>query len=162
MVRLSECSSYRGFGLSSDFYEKVLVKFQREFINSSSYWKFELSGVRVTESVLYINFKTWSKRFLKFSVATVTCSISWMSYAKICGFLGLVSLKPLRSSRSQMFFQISVPKTPAESLFNKVSGLKACNFIKRDSNTGVFLLLITWKLHFLYDGFDGLFIIGWL
>ena len=26
-----------------------------------------------------------------------------------------------------------------ESLFNKVPGLKAFNFIKRDSNTGVFL-----------------------
>ena len=44
MVRLRECSSYRGFVLSSDFYEKVLVKVQREFKNSSSYWKFELSG----------------------------------------------------------------------------------------------------------------------
>ena len=45
MVRLSECSSYRWFELSSDIYEKVLVKVQREFISSSSYWKFELSGV---------------------------------------------------------------------------------------------------------------------
>ena len=53
MVRLNECSSYRGFELSSDFCEKVLVKVQREFKNSSSYWKFELSGVRVIESVLY-------------------------------------------------------------------------------------------------------------
>ena len=44
MVRLNECSSYRGFELSSDFCEKVLVKVQREFKNSSSYWKFELSG----------------------------------------------------------------------------------------------------------------------
>ena len=31
MVRLNECSSYRGFELSSDFCEKVLVKVQREF-----------------------------------------------------------------------------------------------------------------------------------
>ena len=53
MVRLSECSSYRGFELSSDFYEKVLVKVQREFKSSSSYWKFKLSGVRVIGSVLY-------------------------------------------------------------------------------------------------------------
>ena len=31
-------------------------------------------------------------------------------------------------------------KTPApESLFNKVGGLKACNFLQRESNTGVFL-----------------------
>ena len=52
MVPLSECSSYLGFELSSDFYEKVLVKVQREFKNSSSYWKFELSGVRVIGSVL--------------------------------------------------------------------------------------------------------------
>ena len=44
MVRLSECSSSRGFELSSDFYEKVLVKVKREFKNSSSYWKFRLSG----------------------------------------------------------------------------------------------------------------------
>ena len=44
------------FELSSDFYEKVLVKVQREFKNSSSYWKFELSGVRVIGSVLYILF----------------------------------------------------------------------------------------------------------
>ena len=26
-----------------------------------------------------------------------------------------------------------------ESSFNKIAGLHACNFIKRDSNTGVFL-----------------------
>ena len=31
-------------------------------------------------------------------------------------------------------------KTPVlESLFNKVGGLKSCNFIKRDTGTGVFL-----------------------
>ena len=53
MVRLSECSSYRGFELSSDFYEKVLVKVQRELKNSSSYWKFEFPGARVVGSVLY-------------------------------------------------------------------------------------------------------------
>ena len=47
IVRVIECSSYRGFELSSDFYEKVLVKVQREFKNSSSYWKFELSGTVV-------------------------------------------------------------------------------------------------------------------
>ena len=55
MVRLSECSSYRGFELSSDFYEKVLVMVQGEFKNSSSYRKFELSGVRVIGSVLYFH-----------------------------------------------------------------------------------------------------------
>ena len=32
MVWLSECSSYRGFELSSNFYEKVLVKVQRDVI----------------------------------------------------------------------------------------------------------------------------------
>ena len=52
MVRLSKCSSYRGFELSSDFHEKVLVKVQREFQNSLSYWMFELSGVRVIGSVI--------------------------------------------------------------------------------------------------------------
>ena len=30
-----------------------------------------------------------------------------------------------------------------ESLFNKVAGLKTCNFIKGDSNTGVFLWMLT-------------------
>ena len=44
MVRLSECSSYRGFELSSVFYEKVIVKVQGECKNSSSYRGFELSG----------------------------------------------------------------------------------------------------------------------
>ena len=29
-----------------------------------------------------------------------------------------------------------------ESLFNKVAGLKACNFIKKDTNTGVVLLIL--------------------
>ena len=53
MVRLSECSTYRGFELSSDFYEKVLKKAQREFKSSSSYWKFELSGCRVTANSSY-------------------------------------------------------------------------------------------------------------
>ena len=37
MVRLSECSSYRGFELSSDFNERVLVRVQGECKNSSSY-----------------------------------------------------------------------------------------------------------------------------
>ena len=41
MVWLSECSSYRGFELSSNFYEKVLVKVQRnvtvQVIGSLSY-----------------------------------------------------------------------------------------------------------------------------
>ena len=53
----------------------------------------------------------------------------------------------MQSSRSQMFFKIGVPKyfanftgTPMlESLLNKVAALKAWNFLKRDSNTGVFL-----------------------
>ena len=50
MVRLSECSSYRGFELSSDFYEKVLAKVQGDsktvrVTGSSSYRGFELSGV---------------------------------------------------------------------------------------------------------------------
>ena len=45
MVRLSECSSYQEFELSSDFNERVLVKVQGECKNSSSYWKFELSGL---------------------------------------------------------------------------------------------------------------------
>ena len=51
-----------------------------------------------------------------------------------------------RSSRSQMFFKIGVlrnfrRKTPVlESVFNKVAGLKVCNFIKKGlQNTGVFL-----------------------
>ena len=44
MVPLSECSSYRGFELSSDFCKKVLLKVQRERVTgSSSYWGFELS-----------------------------------------------------------------------------------------------------------------------
>ena len=29
-----------------------------------------------------------------------------------------------------------------ESVFNKVAGLQACNLLKRDSNTGVFLLIL--------------------
>ena len=55
MVRLSECSSYPGFELSSDLYEKVLARVQGELQNSSSYPKFELSGVRVIGSILYIS-----------------------------------------------------------------------------------------------------------
>ena len=42
MVPLSECSSYRGFQLSSDFYEKVLVKVQR-----LEFKQLELLDVRV-------------------------------------------------------------------------------------------------------------------
>ena len=53
-----------------------------------------------------------------------------------------------RSSHSQMFFKIGVLKPfviflgkhVCWTLFLiKFEGLKACNFIKRDSNTGVFL-----------------------
>ena len=45
---------------------------------------------------------------------------------------------------SQMFFKIGVQnihtKTSVlESLFKKVAGLRAAIFLKRDSNTGVFL-----------------------
>ena len=54
----------------------------------------------------------------------------------------------LRSSRSEMFFNMGVfqkfrnihRKTPVfKSLFNEVTGLRTANFLKRDSNTGVFL-----------------------
>ena len=56
----------------------------------------------------------------------------------------------IRSSRSQMFFKVGVLKNFAkfsgertaalESLFNKVAGLRACNFIKKsDFCTCVFL-----------------------
>ena len=69
MVRLSECSSYRGFELSSDFYEKVLAKVQGELQNSSSYWKFELSGVRVIGSILYFHF-SHGQSFYNFSMFT--------------------------------------------------------------------------------------------
>ena len=55
MVRLSKCLSYRGFELWSNFCEKVLEKVRREFKNSSIYWKFELSGVRVIGSVLQLS-----------------------------------------------------------------------------------------------------------
>ena len=57
----------------------------------------------------------------------------------------------LRSSLTQMFFQKSAlkifaifrKKTPAlKSLFNKFVGPKACNSIKKDSNTGVFLRIL--------------------
>ena len=49
-----------------------------------------------------------------------------------------VGLKTLKSSRTQMFFRLGVlfhniqRKTPElESLFNKVTGLQPCNFIKK-------------------------------
>ena len=47
-------------------------------------------------------------------------------------------LKKLKSSRLHMFFKIgSNRKTPVlGSLFNKIAGLKVCNFLKIDSNTG--------------------------
>ena len=35
--------------------------------------------------------------------------------------------------------QISQENNLLESLFSKVAGLQPCNFIKKDSNTGVFL-----------------------
>ena len=40
-----------------------------------------------------------------------------------------------------MFYKKVVIKNFAdlESLFNKVVGLQNCNFVKKDSNTGVFL-----------------------
>ena len=54
----------------------------------------------------------------------------------------------IRSSSSQIFFKIGLLKNldnflrklhVLESLFNKFACLKTCNFIKNDSNTGVFL-----------------------
>ena len=39
-----------------------------------------------------------------------------------------------------------------ESLFNKVSGLKTCNFIKKDSNKGVFLWIYT-RFFFFFSKF---------
>ena len=47
MVRVNRGSSYRVF------YEKVLAKVQGECKNSSSYWKFELSGDQVIGIILY-------------------------------------------------------------------------------------------------------------
>ena len=41
---------------------------------------------------------------------------------------------------SKKFTRLIHRETPVlESLFNKVGGLKPCNFIKRDTDTGVFL-----------------------
>ena len=54
-----------------------------------------------------------------------------------------------RSSRMQIFFKISVlkkfrniqRKTPLlDCLFNKVAGMKACNFIKKETSTEMFLV----------------------
>ena len=54
--------------------------------------------------------------------------------------LGPCKSKPLKklSSRLHMFFKLgSNRKTPVlGSLFNKIAGLKVCNFLKIDSNTG--------------------------
>ena len=47
-----------------------------------------------------------------------------------------------RSSRSQMFLKLSQTlqeSTSVGAAFNKVAYLRDCNFIKRDSNTRVFL-----------------------
>ena len=52
MVRHGECLSYWGFELSSEFYEKKLLRVQREFKKSSSCCKFELLGVWVIGIIL--------------------------------------------------------------------------------------------------------------
>ena len=63
---------------------------------------------------------------------------------RVASYFSLVNF--YRSSCSQMFFKIGVLKTSAiftgktpdlESLFSKVAGLKACNFVK-DNPTQVF------------------------
>ena len=70
MVQPSKCLSYQGFELSSDFYEKVLVKVQREFKNSSSYWKFKLSGM-YCNSKNHIQMHALTCTFLSYTSKTV-------------------------------------------------------------------------------------------
>ena len=79
MVRLSECLSYRGFELWSNFCEKVLEKVRREFKNSLIYWKFELSEVRVIGSVLQFcgykkpQNKTLAVDLSKYAIKLIMC-----------------------------------------------------------------------------------------
>ena len=73
----------------------------------------------------------------------VTCKSWWKSIHHI----KLITKLLYRSSRSQMFFRISVLTNIAifteNTFFNKVAGLKECNFIKkRLINTGVFLWIL--------------------
>ena len=51
-------------------------------------------------------------------------------YNVLYGFAELIIITSRSSHRKKRFL---------ESLFNKVSGLQACNFFKKDSNKGVFL-----------------------
>ena len=82
MVQPSKCLSYQGFELSSDFYEKVLVKVQREFKNSSSYWKFELSGM-YCNSKNHIQMHVLTCTFLSYTSKTVLLRVeSTMSKEK--------------------------------------------------------------------------------
>ena len=76
--------------------------------------------------------------------AKQNCVESVLEYvnANITNAVLKVRVYSCRSSHSQVFLKFCNihRKAPVlESLFNKVEGLRACNFIKKDSNTGVFL-----------------------
>ena len=71
--------------------------------------------------------------------------LSSCEYCKV--FKNSFFIERLRSSRLQMFFKIGVFKSFANftgdfcvrAFSKKICSLKACNFIKKSSNTGVFL-----------------------
>ena len=58
-------------------------------------------------------------------------------------------IDPLQNSGSWIIHKIHRKKPVIESLFNKVAVLRACNFIKEDSNTGAF----PWNLQTFEDNY---------
>ena len=70
-----------------------------------------------------------------------------MSFAHVGNVQTSIKGKPLRTSRSQIFFKIAVLKNfailsrkacVAEYLFNKVAGMKVCIFIKKETPAQLF------------------------
>ena len=118
-------------------YNKIL---RTRFLIEHLFWRTSANGcLCLYEFSVYLKrFSCIQKQFRSSHLAHVFscefCEISKNTWATASG------------SCSQMFFKIGVLKNFTNfvgnhwSFFlNKVAGLKLCNFIKRDSNTGVFL-----------------------
>ena len=127
MVRIS---NWRAFS-TSHTYDGTFCKSSEQLVTVNYFYK------KVPSSPKYIFHK--NNQYLK-QLLTIQQTVNSAVY-----------LNFHRGSCTQMFFKTSVFKNFAifigkhlcwGILFNKVADLEACNFIKRDSDTGVFLWML--------------------
>ena len=124
--------------LSSEFFEIFKNTFSTKHIRATAYEYLEFL-FHQSYYILFIKLirfiKSWQSSLIRLH------SISFIEFANFNS--NGVEAVVHRCSSKQMFLKISQftqENTCVGVSFNKVAGLMAWNFIKKDSNTGIFLL----------------------